>query len=267
MASPEARLEYYRNGFPWEEVVRDWVRPDIEVMFKWDDQTRRNQTFQSVDTFRAAVLVRNPQQIHVAGVYRGRNVMPDARPLVFDIDMDAYKDLRLCGCGVAPKACAECWELFGIGPMRIMDAMLRDLFGYQRVRFVFSGRRGFHVWVMDDSARSLSREAREALVASCWFSWAPDRGFCLDMVDRVARPMLAHQRQLAERLLARSRRTDDQDDASALCRLIWPKLDKDVTTGMNHALRCPYSLHGVTGAVVRPLAGPWENPFTGAPTT
>jgi DNA primase small subunit len=47
---------------------------------------------------------------------------------------------------------------------RCLEPALKDDFGFQHVNYIYSGRRGVHAWVSDNNARSLSNDARSAVV-------------------------------------------------------------------------------------------------------
>lgn len=75
--------------------------------------------------------------------------------------MTDYDDIRTCCTGA--NICKKCWAYMGAA-IKILDNVLRTAFGFANIMFVYSGRRGVHCWVCDDEARTLTDEARSAVV-------------------------------------------------------------------------------------------------------
>ena len=52
----------------------------------------------------------------------------------------------------------------------VLNKILREEFGFKHILFVYSGRRGIHIWVSDKRARMLTDDQRKAIVDYLSFS-------------------------------------------------------------------------------------------------
>ncbi|KAG6334972.1 hypothetical protein ID866_4128 [Astraeus odoratus] len=88
---------------------------------------------------------------------------PQRRELVFDIDMTDYDGVRTC-CSAA-DICSRCWG-FIAAAVKVLHATLVEQFGFRHLLWVYSGRRGIHLWISDPEALDLTDDQRRALVSA-----------------------------------------------------------------------------------------------------
>jgi len=185
--SPELLRIYYERLFPYlqmyrwlnygnnakssnKKVEKDYfLRREFTFVLQGDIFCRY-MCFRDAEEYRAQILSRQPIRMEIGAVFthppkNHNTVIKDAykpleRELVFDIDMDDYDDIRTCCTGA--KLCTKCWT-FMKAAVKILRRVLRDDFGFNHILYVYSGRRGVHLWVCDEAARKLNNEYRSAV--------------------------------------------------------------------------------------------------------
>jgi DNA primase small subunit len=195
--SPELLRQYYSRLFPYD-FMHQWLSYDplgknpqmfsrrefsftIEP-FPGEEIYIRYQSFSSEEELKDAIMKRQPHKIDIGAVFNhppkdknaAHKFSPVQRELVFDIDLTDYDEIRNCGCSGA-KICTKCWKFMNMA-VKTMDAGLKEDFGFEKVAWFYSGRRGVHAWVSDESARTLSNEARSAVANYFEVSQSPVGG-------------------------------------------------------------------------------------------
>src|SRR6266516_145223 len=122
-------------------------------------------------SLRKDILRLNPTRFEIGPVYdanprdrkslRKVNLKPLSKELVFDIDLTDYDEIRTC-CNKA-NICNKCWNFITMS-IKVVDAALREDFGFKHIMWVYSGRRGAHAWISDKSAREMEDSRRKAIV-------------------------------------------------------------------------------------------------------
>lgn len=123
--------------------------------------------FKTAESFKETLVERVPYKIDIGAVYNippdrhnasdKRAFVPTQKEMVFDIDMDAYDDVRSCCTGA--NVCERCFAYLKIA-MKVLTTILDEDFDLNNVLWVFSGRRGIHAWVCDDAAREMTNDMR-----------------------------------------------------------------------------------------------------------
>ncbi|KAI8974875.1 prim-pol domain-containing protein [Trametes punicea] len=178
--TPDLMLAFYRRLYPFKSVftwlshehapTKLFTHREFAFTLQGDVYLRYN-SFASADELKKQVCSLNPTRFEIGPVYSARPrdkktvrpaaFSPQLRELVFDIDMTDYDSIRTCCSGA--DICRRCW-MFIAAAVRVLDRALRDQFGYKHLLWVYSGRRGIHLWISDREALELTDEQRRALV-------------------------------------------------------------------------------------------------------
>lgn len=271
---------YYRQVFDWERlgnfVTLDQTLAFHQVCFKFiyygdPDKWSKWRYFASVWALKDYVLTsfNNPHRKPIVTINYG--AVAQERFLTFDIDLNDYGTSRnvCCTCGTDKQACAKCWNLFmAHATIPFLKRVLSDMWDFQDVSYVFSGRRGLHVHVRAPRALRMTAQQRARVL---------DSFQQVDMSD-IAWPLvedLMKTQQSAGLLFDVMKQCNPleggyfggHDDLTACCTYLkehtsqatfdtWkegvcralfsPRFDVGVTTGVTHACKVPETLHQVT---------------------
>ncbi|KAI3403598.2 PRI1 [Candida oxycetoniae] len=168
------RLLPFKYIFTWlshsPKITKDFTMREFAYEYRSGAYQRYN-SFTSPEDFKKSVIRANPTRFEIGAIYKvnpqerknlpKQAMKPLGKELVFDIDLTDYDDVRTCCSGTA--ICCKCWRFIQIGA-KILEAALREDFGFEHLCWVFSGRRGAHCWVSDKRARELDEASRRSIV-------------------------------------------------------------------------------------------------------
>jgi hypothetical protein len=167
--------------------------------------------------------------------------------LVIDVDMDVTRRIVLgcCPCGDANRVCQTCWTLIMLPAQRILYYLLRDYFGMKRFFCVFSGRRGFHIWLVDERVIEWTGSERRTFAAKLS---APLRNILPDefddpMIDYIWERVIRDQWQLE----AYRRVQGVANQRASAFAMLWPAIDEPVAAEASHLHKLPLVLNQHTG--------------------
>jgi len=159
---------YYQEWFPFEQIANlldingqyGIYGREFGYAVQNDDTTlkfTRNYTYRDVNGWKRSVWDLVPDRIEVGSIHDlslSTSITSNnerSREFRFDIDLDAYDDLRLCGCKQA-GACSDCWEFAAVAA-KVLDASAKQDLGADTLLWVFSGRRGIHGWLYNNKQK------------------------------------------------------------------------------------------------------------------
>ncbi|CAJ2509242.1 Uu.00g142680.m01.CDS01 [Anthostomella pinea] len=179
-SDPEIMRMFYQRLFPWRHLFQwlnhsptptnDFGHREFALTLQGDIYLRY-MSYPTSDLLRKDILSKMPSRFEIGPVYttnpRDRKTLrnlsafkPLSKELCFDIDLTDYDDIRTC-CDKA-NICNKCWQFMTMA-IKVIDAALRDDFGFKHIMWVYSGRRGAHAWVCDKKARVMDDQKRRAV--------------------------------------------------------------------------------------------------------
>ncbi|KAI6040939.1 prim-pol domain-containing protein [Pisolithus marmoratus] len=180
--SPEVMLQFYKMLYPFQSIFT-WLNHEHtptklfthrEFAFTLQgDVYLRYHSFNTAEDLKKQVCALNPTRFEIGPMYsakpRDKKIVrpaafsPQRRELVFDIDMTDYDGVRTC-CSAA-DICSRCWG-FIAAAVKVLRSALVEQFGFRHLLWVYSGRRGIHLWISDPEALDLTDDQRRALVSA-----------------------------------------------------------------------------------------------------
>jgi len=168
----EGSLATFYSTLDCEELV-EWLETliapyplkclELGYRYQDDEKLRRSVHVRNKEELQMLLYNNLPTSLHIGGLQTtsGTQATQVTRitPLRLDFDFDDYE--RKC-CGDTKRICTQCWGAIGIPSIQLLDELLQP---YGKRTFVFSGSKGFHVWVASPWLISWSSTERSALLA------------------------------------------------------------------------------------------------------
>ena len=240
---------YYAECMPVDTLFA-WMNQancadQLECALFFENGVKRYVSVESNMDLRELLIVKCPLRMEIGPIYthtptkkqietREYTNKIEGKPFVLDLDLSDYDGLRKC-C-VEKDICGLCWPFISAA-CKVLNRKMRENFGFEKVYWVFSGRRGVHCWVWDNHVLPFDAEMRSAILENIKQSVIPsemekDRETLAPYFD-VLRDL--HQIESTDPLV------------------IYPRLDEKVTTDMKHLLKAPFCIHPSTGLVCVPF--------------
>lgn len=279
VATKDDLYAYYTATFDWDRFFNFATcnnRYKISQRTFWfiflDNNKSRRLMFSSKELVYGYVMRELPLVIHMGCVWPLQMEHGNAeakrfvqRELVLDIDLNDYGILRstVCDCGDARKCCDRCWTVFvQRTAVPFLKHMLCTVWGFTEVFFVFSGRRGLHVYVQDERVMRMTQQQRSEIIVKRTLETLQDdvlykkiflpvyREYFLDL-DHRPRPVVQGSQSAPKGPQAQSEQ--QQEEEEGLRERVWetlkPRFDHGLLNDISHVVKIPQSIHKDTGVV------------------
>jgi hypothetical protein len=243
----------FRTAGEVETTMRSWYEnrqrdPNSAVVTLhfgpvWPSHHIHDQPLLAVPSYLSTSHESRPR--HLDRVAAQRGVASACGELIIDVDFDCATMDRntLCQCGTASRVCNVCWMRFMWPAQLVLEHLLRHFFEFKAFFTVFSGRRGFHIWVVDKRVIQWTYEQRTAFMAVLQRKHTDNiYDEMADMAYKVLEPLYQYA-----------------PDRRACFDALYPVIDAKVTTEPGHLHKVPLMLNHNTGFLCI-IMGDADNP-------
>lgn len=206
------------------------------------------------DKTRYMVDVYKPRKYEKKEAIDGGHASPFGE-VVLDVDLDcpkSYDRTGICKCGTESKVCDTCWATFLNPAQAVLEYLVREVYGFKRTSFkVFSGRRGFHYWIVDPEVIAWTGKQRKAFaqtIEGVYKRTVPDELYrnCYDiLVPYFESTPALHSRFTS--VYQTGSALWNRDRMRCVMQQLYPKIDLIVTADACHLHKVPLTLHPRTG--------------------
>ena len=166
---------YYEHCFPYDDVLRFATlhhedRPENRefATTNANDIWRRYNSVKTPSELRKLVMGAGAgASLHLGPFYneashraRVPGVVPVGKQLPFDLDLT---DVAFLNVPKQDQSQNDRYVRLIFAQVHVLKTVLNVVFGFEHFLPVYSGRRGAHLWVLDERASALSDEARKAI--------------------------------------------------------------------------------------------------------
>ena len=184
------------------------------------------------------------------------------RTLVFDVDIEDYDEgiyVRDCKCSNIKSPsdddktylCTECFPILEAAK-DILNYVLRNVYGFEILLFVFSGRRGIHCWVGDIRANILPNMIRTSIIL--YINKMRDKkDFNFMTTQEQEIYILMKKKYINGDLKYLKKMHPNMTDRQICFKCLIPRLDENVTTSPRHLIKMPFCVHPATEKICIPM--------------
>lgn len=166
---------FFSHVFPVEsiwELISMWSDPclcefAIDMITASGSSYVRYVSATSAEGLRQHLIDKNAKVLHIGPSYKSRVWQKgeiDCNALKMEIDVTDYDHLGINKASVG--ACDAAWPYVAFG-CRLITELLEQAFALRNIMYAYSGRRGVHMWILDQGSAQLDAAQRRAIASFC----------------------------------------------------------------------------------------------------